>query len=147
MIDATARARWLQQVADAIEGGTLSIQDAQALAISLRRCAGGVADPFELRPQPGHRTASTRLAYEKRDELLRLTAFHHYPEKSLAEQARRLHAELSKYAVSAWQRERVLDEAPSRYREGDVRLLCWRILKAVDHVLTVEAIRKILGTS
>jgi hypothetical protein len=140
----------IARVAAALRAGIpASPDDAGVIAEAFERIVAGepdVAAALSLKLQQGARRWNTALSYNRRNQLIRSAAEQFFPaEMSTSEQARQLHRDLSRYAESSWKRERLLDECPSRL-VGNIRALCWSILKAHEYVLSERAIRYVLAT-
>jgi hypothetical protein len=99
------------------------------------------AEPVDRR---GHRLPETLASLDQRDALLCEAAAAFFPDTSHRQAAIRLRTALARYECSAWRRERVAVTVPSRHA-GRLDGFCWRILRAVDHVVSVSLIRQILA--
>lgn len=83
-------------------------------------------------------------AIERRNVLLREVAEKHFGGTSENERARAICEGLTRYAASAWPRERLVTECPERHH-GRVSEYWWRILKQRDFVPSQRQIRRVLA--
>jgi hypothetical protein len=97
--------------------------------------SGASLDEVLGTPAPGQRSVTTQLAIAARDQLLRDAASRFFPDLPLAAQARELAGALTRYAASAWMRERAETSCPARHH-GRIEAVCWQVLKHRDLVLT-----------
>jgi hypothetical protein len=100
--------------------------------------------PSEFISGPGHRTPATMLALDERDRYLRAAADRYCFGMRDNAAADYLHAKLSRYASTAWQRDRVEALCPPRLA-GRIEALLWCALKSRDHVPSERLIRLVLA--
>ncbi len=86
-----------------------------------------------------------RAALASRDRAL-LDAGEFLPSLTSHARAAALHSELTRYQTSAWSRDRILDNCPTRY-VGTIRANLWHALKANDAVPSARTIRRLLAIS
>lgn len=97
-------------------------------------------------PAPGQRSSQTQHQITRRDELVKNLASEHYPELRYHPAAVAIRKQWSRYAASAWPRERLGDSVP-KHRVGKPEAMFWQIMKIQDRVLSERSIRKILAAS
>jgi hypothetical protein len=97
-----------------------------------------------VRLSRGQRSLETLLSLQRRNAALRAANRAFYADMSAQATAHELHRELVRYLLTAWQRDRLLDAAPSRHA-GRLREHLWLILRARDHVPSERTIRRILA--
>ena len=97
-------------------------------------------------PAPGQRSSQTQVQMTRRDELVRTLASEHFPELRSHPAAVAIRKQWSRYAASAWSRERLGDSVP-KHRVGKPEAMFWQIMKIQDRVLSERSIRKILAAS
>jgi hypothetical protein len=103
----------------------------------LRASTFADASPLDLR---GRRTPSTMLQLDERDHFLRLAADAFCVGMSDRAAAVYLRAKLSRYRGGAWQRDRVEERCPDRWR-GTITELLWCLLKARDAIPSERLVR------
>lgn len=125
-------------------------EDGQEFAAALERYLAGdhatLDEALELRPAPGQRSLQTQAALARRDEFLRRLASDHFPALSANAAAKAMHRTWSRYAASAWPRERVSPALPV-HRINSPEFGFWQIMRMQDRVLSERTIRSILATS
>jgi hypothetical protein len=123
----------------------------QHVAGAFGQYLAGQADTLDAamglpRRRPGERSWRTKAVIDRRNELLREIADRYYSDRCPAAQAQEIATDLSRYASSAWVREREAETCPSRHH-GSVREMFWRMLMLRDHVLSERTIRSVLAVS
>lgn len=110
----------------------------------------GAHEPIDkllgLRTKPGQRSSQTQRILIERDRLVCEAAKEFWPDETNSEQARNLHQHWTRYAASAWPRERALERVPDR-RAGSVEARLWAIMRVKDHVISERSIRALLAGS
>lgn len=101
---------------------------------------------FGLRTNPGQRSIQTKAMVARRDELIRRLAADHFRGASCNATAAAIHKAWSRYASSAWPRERGSDAIPVA-RINRPEFAFWQIMKLQDVVLSQRTIRSILAAS
>ena len=143
-------AELLQRLADACSGNGLPVADAAAIRAAvdayLAGKAGSLDQAFGLKPRAGERSWRTAAAIAERDRLIRQTAIKFWPAHKHAQQARLLAGALRHYGGTAWSREKLAEECPTRHR-GQIYEACWFILRARDYSVSERQIRSILAAS
>jgi hypothetical protein len=138
----------LDQAADLLKA--TSDPDLQALGTAITKWlaaedAGSLDAALGLAATRGGRSWRTRAATAQRDELVRDAVRRFFPNESASRQAERLAEALARYRAGPdWRRDRAAAEIPY---QATLRGHAWTILKARDHALSAERIRKILVTS
>ena len=117
-----------------------------ALENVLRGEASSLDQALGLRPKPGQRTIATTAKTKRRDELLRRTAADFYPGHSPTVAAHEIYKIWSRYAESAWPRERIASDVPIN-RIDTPQFYIWQIMRLQDHVLSERTIRLVLAAS
>ncbi len=129
---------------------TSSDDDVLEFAASVERVVSGDETSLDrllgLRPAPGQRSLETKVAINRRDELLRRTAADHYGDLSAAATADAMHRAWLRYAESAWPRERNSAALPT-HRIDKPEFGFYQIMKTDNCVLSARSIRRILATS
>jgi hypothetical protein len=97
---------------------------------------------FELKPGVGQRSIATQVALARRNAILCEAARRFWP-GSKARAARELSSALRQYEATAWRRERIHDEVPSRHKRH-VQAYCWLALREWPQPLSAAHIRRIL---
>src|SRR5436190_1876545 len=85
----------------------------------------------------GHRLPATLDALARRDRLLREAAHRFFSNVSDREAARQLHTALARYRGGRWRRDRSVPSCPAQH-QGKLTAVLWAILRARDHVPSVE---------
>lgn len=131
----------LGKIAEAIAAGADLTPEERAAAVEALRSISLVLVPTK----PGQRSASTRMAQEGRDRLIRGAVAEFFPTLPAAIAAEQLAQRLARYRLGPdWQRDRTA--AGITYR-ATLRGHCWAILQAVDRPLSARRVREILATS
>lgn len=97
-------------------------------------------------PSPGQRSQQTQVIIARRDDLVRKLASDHYGAMRSHPAAIAICKQWSRYAASAWPRERLRTEPPP-HRIGTPEALFWQIMKLQDRVLSERSVRQILAAS
>jgi hypothetical protein len=126
----TAAAADIARIAEALERGQpLDPADGAALLAGIR--GGSVDQALGLSRATG------------RHEMIRAAARQFYPGARGSVAADQFHTEWSRYAGSAWQREKTMANCPPRHI-GTIREIFWRLLQDQD-VLSARQLRRILA--
>lgn len=109
------------------------------------RGARGAASPGESEPPRGRgrRLPETLAALAARDDLIRIARARFWPDASEREAAREIAAGIARYTGTAWVRERLADQVPTRHA-GRPAAIWWKLLSIRDHVPSPETVRRAL---
>lgn len=116
------------------------------LARAVRALLAGAEDPFELKRQPGQRTAVTTIRIERRDELLREVAARFFPGLPAASQAREIARVMHDYFTRGWVNDRGDAECPAR-RRAHITGALWHVFKLEPRPLGEDRLRRVLVAS
>ena len=103
------------------------------------------AAAFGVKPGPGEADPRTRIAENRRDELIRTAAQSFFGDVPAARRAEELHRAWARYFDGAWQTmDRKLADCPTRYA-GKLAGLLYEMTKLRPRVLSERQIRRILA--
>ncbi|MFL9826940.1 hypothetical protein [Rhodoplanes sp. SY1] len=114
-------------------------------AVELTCGARGAVSPGagELPRGRGRRLPETLAALAARDDLIRTAREKFWPDATEREAATQIAAGIARYAASAWVRERLADQVPTRHA-GRPAAIWWKVLSIRDHVPSPETVRRAL---
>lgn len=144
MNTATERIAALALVLEAHPSDPVAVEAAAGLRRLLTGEHATLDEALGLHRRPGQRSVATTTKKAGRDQMLCDAASTFWPDKPVTFQARRLATAISRYASSAWPRERHLVECPPA-RIGKIESVAWTILKVDDRVLGWDRIKRIVS--
>ncbi len=134
----------LIRLAALLDAGTMG-QDGQILAAQLSAWLAGNAPTLDaaldVANRPGQSSIRVRVALVERDRLVRQAASHF--KKPVADN---MHRAWTRYAASAWRRDRLASECPEGYRNRSEAVF-FQIMTLRADVLSRRRIRAILAVS
>jgi hypothetical protein len=142
-VTAPLRQHDLASIAANLRDGAIDAGEAAWLSDALSKIADG--EPADIALGLRQQRAEMLAATKARDCILR-DAAKTMPGLPLTEAANRIHNAMLRYRESAWRRERLLDECPTRYR-GTLREMAWQALRLGDAVPSTRSIRRVLASA
>lgn len=91
----------------------------------------------------GRRLPETLAALAARDDLIRVARARFWPDASEREAATQIAVSIARYGATAWVRERLADQVPTRHA-GRPAAIWWKLLSIRDHVPSPETVRRAL---